>query len=84
MKRKLDKKERIHFLRNKEGQIFTDRDFIANTLNDHLSSVFEMESKEEQMPSFENRVNEKLTIDLIIQKLPVFEVENRLSKIDGS
>ena len=30
------------------------------------------------MPSFENRANEKLKIDLIIQKLSVFEVENRL------
>ena len=36
------------------------------------------------MPSFENRANEKLKIDLIIQKLSVFDVENMLMKIDGN
>ena len=43
-----------------------------------------MESKDERIPSFKNRTNEKLKIDLIIQKLSVFEVENRLKKIYGS
>ena len=29
MKRKLDNKEKIHFLRNKQGQVVTDRHLIA-------------------------------------------------------
>ena len=35
------------------------------------------------MPSFESRTNETLSIDLILQKLSAFEVENRLRKLDG-
>ena len=83
MKRKLDKKERIHFLSDEESQIFTNRVLIANALNDHFSSVFEMESKDEPMQSFESRTNEALIIDLILQKLSAFEVDNRLRKLDG-
>ena len=69
MKRKLDNKERIHFLRNEEGQVVTDRDLIANSLNDHFSSVCEIESKVEKMPNFEPRTDKILSIDLIMQKL---------------
>ena len=62
MKRKLDNKERIFFLRNEEGKVVTYLDLIANTLNDHFCSVFVMESKEEKMLNFEPRTNEKLSI----------------------
>ena len=37
MKRKLINNEGIHFLRNVEGHIFTDRDCIGNTLNNILA-----------------------------------------------
>ena len=42
-----------------------------------------MESKDETMSSFESRTNKTLSIDLILQKLSAFEVENRLRKLDG-
>ena len=66
-----------------KGQILTNRDLTANDLNDHFSSVFEMESKDEPMQGFESRTNETLSIDLILQKLSAFEVESRLRKLDG-
>ena len=82
MKRKLDNNERIHILRNEEGQVVKELDFIANSLNDHFSSVFEMESYAKKMPNFEPRTDKILSIDLIMQKLSVIEVENRLKKIN--
>ena len=37
MKSYHDNKEMIHFLRNEDGQVVTDRNLIANTLKDHIS-----------------------------------------------
>ena len=48
---------------------------MANSLNDHFSSVFEMESKAEKMPNFEPTKDKKLSVYFIMQKLSVIQLE---------
>ena len=60
-----------------ETRLLLYRNLIANSLNDHFSSVFGMESKTEKMSNFKLITDKKLSVDLIMQKLSVIEVEKR-------
>lgn len=70
----------ISSMQNEFGSLTEDKKSIAEILNRHFNSVFVSEPKNQPIPSFNLRTNEKLSL---IQVDPII-VENILKKLDSN
>ena len=76
----------IRALKDKSGQVVTEPDLIANTLNNQFKSVFVVEPSRESgtFPEFENRRSECFDVIDLIDGVTAAEVEKRLLNLCSS